>query len=196
MSSENRINTKDLINIGLFTLLYFLIVMAFAMLGFIPVFIPLLAVFCPFVGGIPYMLFLTRVKKFGMVTIMGILEGILMLVGGMGVWAVLTGIIFGFLADLVLKSGNYSSSKKAVLSCGVFSMYMIGNFIPIVINRQGYYDGLISSGYGVEYAEALMSYMPNFILPILLVASFVCGILGGLLGRKMLKKHFERAGIA
>jgi energy-coupling factor transport system substrate-specific component len=32
--------------------------------------------------------------------------------------------------------------------------------------------------------------------PVLLIACFVCGILGGLLGRALLKKHFEKAGLA
>lgn len=44
------------------------------------------------------MLFLTKTKKFGMVTIMGTLLGIIMSLMGMGVWAVLTGPVFGFLA--------------------------------------------------------------------------------------------------
>ena len=34
---------------------------------------------CPIVGGIPFMLFLTKTKKFGMITIMGILMGLVML---------------------------------------------------------------------------------------------------------------------
>ena len=33
---------KDIINIGIFSAIYFVVVMVFAMLGFIPVFMPLL----------------------------------------------------------------------------------------------------------------------------------------------------------
>lgn len=84
--SFRTIDAKDLINLGLFTVLYFILVIAASMLGFIPIFIPLLAVICPFIGGIPFMLYLTRVKKFGLISLMGLLMGILMLVGGMGPW--------------------------------------------------------------------------------------------------------------
>jgi energy-coupling factor transport system substrate-specific component len=53
-----------------------------------------------------------------------------------------------------------------------------------------------SGGYDSEYADALMKLMPGWILPVLLVCCFVFGILGGLLGRVLLKKHFVRAGTA
>lgn len=194
--SFRTIDAKDLINLGLFTVLYFILVIAASMLGFIPIFIPLLAVICPFIGGIPFMLYLTRVKKFGLISLMGLLMGILMLVGGMGPWSILTGAVFGLLADLTLQSGDYASASRSVLGYGIFSMYTIGNFIPIVINRDGYYQGLVNGGYGKEYADRLMSYMPSWILPVLLVTCFVFGILGGLLGRRLLRKHFIKAGIA
>ena len=192
---NNKIQAKDLINIGIFSALYFIVVMAAAMLGYIPIFIPLLAVFCPLVGGIPFMLFLTRVRKFGMLTIMGTIFGILMLIFGMGWFSIFTGILFGFLADMVQKSGHYASARKSILCSGVFSMWLIGNFVPIVVTRDSYYQGLLS-GYGQEYADTLMSYMPNWILIVLLAACLIFGILGGLLGKSLLKKHFVRAGIA
>lgn len=193
---NNRIHAKDLVNIGIFSVIYVVLVMAASMLGFIPVFIPLLAVICPLIGGIPYMLFLTRVKKFGMIWIMAIIMGIVMFTGGMGVIALPTSILFGLLADLTARSGGYTSAKKSVLSHGVFSMWLVGNFIPIVINREAYTANIIAGGYGREYAQALMKLMPDWILPVLLVCSFVFGILGGLIGRALLKKHFIRAGIA
>lgn len=48
----------------------------------------------------------------------------------------------------------------------------------------------------LEYAATLNTYMPMWIAPILLVACFVFGIVGGLIGKAICKKHFQRAGIA
>ncbi len=192
---KQTIQAKDLINVGIFTAIMFVVTMAAAMLGYIPVFIPLLSVLVPVIGGIPFMLFLTKVKKFGLVTIMAVLIGIVVALMGMGVWVILTAPLFGVLADLVLKSGSYSSVKKSIFGYGIFSMWVIGNFIPIVITRGNYYDMLIS-GYGREYADTLMGYIPDWSLLPLLAASFVSGLLGALLGRSLLKKHFIRAGIA
>lgn len=39
------------------------------------------------------MLFFSKIKKFGMLTISSVLIGILMLVTGMGYWCVLTGLL-------------------------------------------------------------------------------------------------------
>lgn len=192
---KQKIQAKDLINVGIFTAIMFVVTMAVAMLGYIPIFIPLLSVLVPLIGGIPFMLFLTKVKKFGLVTIMATLIGIVIGLMGMGVWVIFTAPLFGVLADLVFKSGGYVSVKKSVLGYGIFSMWVIGNFIPIVITRSNYYDMLVS-GYGQEYADTLMGYMPDWSLLPLLAACFVSGLLGALLGRSLLKKHFIRAGIA
>ena len=73
---------KDLINIGIFTAIYFVVTLVVAVLGFIPIFLPLLAVLVPILGGIPFMLFLTRVKTFGMIWIMSVIMGIMMLLTG------------------------------------------------------------------------------------------------------------------
>ena len=51
-------------------------------------------------------------------------------------------------------------------------------------------------GYGAEYAATLNTYMPMWIAPILLVACFVFGLVGGVIGKAICKKHFQRAGIA
>lgn len=191
-----RISAKDLINIGVFTVLYAVLVIAVSMLGFIPIFVPLMSVLCPVVGGIPFMLFLTRVKKFGMVTIMGLLMGCVMLIGGMGVFGPVFGLVFGFLADLVLRSGGYASAAKSVLANALFSIQVVGNYVPIYLNKEGYAANIIAGGYGEEYAQALITLFPNWLLPVLVVSCFVFGLLGGLLGRALLKKHFVRAGIA
>lgn len=190
-----RLQGKDLINIGIFTAIYFVIVFVAGMLGYIPIFIPLLSVIVPLAGGIPMMLYFSKIQKFGMVTISGLLCGVLMLVTGMGYWSVFTGLLFGLIADLMLKSVKYQKAKMEILAHGVFSVWVVGNFIPVILTRDTYYQMLLS-GYGKEYADTLMSYMPDWILPVLIAVCFASGLAGGLIGRNMFKKHFERAGIA
>ena len=164
------------------------------MLGMIPIFLPLLSVLVPILGGIPFMLFLTKVKKPGMIFIMAMIMGILMLLTGMGPWPLLTCAIAGILAELCVKSGNYRSAKKAVLSYGLFSMWIFGNYLPLFTDYEGYFAQ--RADYGQAYIDAVSKLMPLWMAPVLLIACFVCGILGGLLGRAILKKHFEKAGLA
>ena len=79
----NKLQGKDLINVGIFTAIYFVVMMAIAMLGFIPIFLPLLIVLVPLIGGIVMMLYYSKVQKFGMVSLTGLICGILMLLTGM-----------------------------------------------------------------------------------------------------------------
>ena len=81
-AKDNKLQAKDLINVGIFTAIYFVIFFATGMTGYIPVMMLAIPFICPLTAGIPFMLFLTRVQKFGMVTIMGALLAILMFLFG------------------------------------------------------------------------------------------------------------------
>ena len=194
MKQENKLKGRDLINVGIYTAIYFVIMLAVAMLGMIPIFLPLLSVIVPILGGIPFMLFLTKVKKPGMIFIMAMIMGIMMLLTGMGPWPLLTCAVAGILAELIYRSGEYRSAKKAILAYAVFSMWIWGNYLPLFTDYEGYFAQRES--YGQAYIEAVQKLMPLWMAPVLLAACFVCGILGGILGRALLKKHFEKAGIA
>lgn len=193
MKSE-KLSGKDLINIGIYSAMYLVIIMAIAMLGYILVFMPLLCVLAPILAGIPFMLFLTKVKKFGMILIMSLLMGILMLLTGMGYYAIPVGLVTGIIAELILKSGAYKSASKAVLSYGIFSVWMWGNYIPLFFMPEKYFS--TRQDFGQEYIDTLTSLLPTWMCTVLLIVTIVCGIIGGLIGRAALKKHFVKAGIA
>ena len=59
---------------------------------------------------------------------------------------------------------------------------------------EAYWENIHTS-MGDQYANTLQSLMPSWMLYVGFALLFVGGILGALLGHKMLKKHFERAGI-
>ena len=163
------------------------------MLGYIPIMMPLLAVFCPLVGGIPMMLFYTKVKKFGMITIMSVIIGIYLWVTGMGIYPAIFGVVFGFLADFVAKSGGYQSFTKTVLSYGVMCLMLFGNYLPLYIDREGYFAS--RQEFGQEYINSLGNIMQPWTAPVIVVLAFVFGVLGARLGNGLLKKHFVKAGI-
>lgn len=192
---NNKMQTKDLINIGLFTVLYFVLGCCVAIpIGFVPIFLPILGALWTLITGIPFMLFAVRVKKFGMVTIMAVLSGLLMGLTGMGFWGILTGAVFGLLGDLIMKSGSYKSAKKTILGYGVFSLWMIGTYIPMYFMvEQSRAD--FAKSFGDEYADKVMSVMPMWSIVLVIAAIFVCALFGGLIGKAILKKHFTKAGI-
>lgn len=193
-SQTNKLNGKDLINIGVYAAIYVVIVWAVAMLGFIPIFMPLLSVFVPLLGGVPFMLFLTKVKKPGMIFIMTMIMGIMMLFTGMGHYSLIVGVFSGIAAELIYKSGKYQSIKKGILSYGIFSVWMWGNYWPLFWDAEGYFA--TRQSYGPEYVETLSNLMQVWMCPVLFVVCIVCGIIGGCIGKALLKKHFKKAGIA
>lgn len=192
---ENKLQAKDLINVGLFTVLYFVLGCCVAIpIGFVPIFLPILGSLWTLITGIPFMLFSTRVKKFGMVTLMAILSGLLMGLTGMGYWAVPVGIVSGILGDLIMKAGGYKSAAKNILGYAVFSLWMVGTYIPMYFMVEASYADFAAS-FGDEYAAKVMSVMPMWSLILVVAGIFVCALLGGLFGKKVLKKHFAKAGI-
>ena len=190
-----KLQAKDLINLGLFTVLYFVLGCCVAIpIGFVPVFLPILGALWSLITGIPFMLFLTRVKKFGMVTLMGILSGLLMGLTGMGFWGVPMGVIFGLLGDMILKSGGYKSAKMSLFGYAVFSLWMTGTYIPMYFTAEASWKSFADS-FGEEYADRVMAVMPMWSFLLVVAGIFLFAILGGMLGRRLLRKHFVKAGI-
>ncbi len=193
---ENKLNTKDLINVGIFTALYFVVVMVVAFIGFIPILMVIMPAACALIGAIPFMLFLTRVKKFGMVTLMGLILGLITVLMGRPLPALFFGLGAGLIADLYLKSANYSSASKAVVGCAIFSLWIMGMALPMYFGYHDAYMESLRSGYGDAYVETLAGLTPDWMFFVNVVAIFAAGLVGGLIGSKVLKKHFVKAGMA
>ena len=193
---NKKLTVKDFINIGIFLALLFVTEMLVGVLGFIhPLVVVSYAVFVPLVGGIPMMLFYSKVEKFGMLTIFAILLALLMFLGGMGWVGAPLILLFGLAADLISKKGGYKSGKLTVLSYGVFSMWVACNYLPIVLTAENYSKQLSEGGFTAEYVETLLRFVNAGTLIPLFLACFGFGVLGALLGKRMVHKHFEKAGI-
>ena len=77
----------------------------------------------------------------------------------------------------------------------MFSCWIIGNFLPFLITADTYLPHR-ARPIRRRYVNELMTYLQPEMYPVLLVACFATGIIGGFIGRAVLKKHFVRAGIA
>lgn len=96
-----------MINIGIFTAVYFVLNLVIAaVMGFIPVVNMLIPLVSSMILGIPMMLYFTRIKKRGMVLITYIIYGGILTLAGVGVWTLLAGSICALVAELILKKGD------------------------------------------------------------------------------------------
>ena len=192
---DNKLHAKDLINVGIFTAIYFVIFFVTGMIGYIPIMMVAIPFLCPLTTGIPFLLFLTRVQKFGMVTIMGALLAIGMFLFGHPWTCIPAGLGFAVLSDLILKSGKYRNWTSIRLGYMVFSQWLIGLMVPFFFMRDTYFETL-RNGYGDTYADTLMAITPMWAFGLVIVFAAGGGLLGVYMGKALLKKHFTRAGIA
>ena len=191
-----KLTAKDFITVGIFTAILFVVEFACGMLGYIhPYVVASYVLMIPLVGAIPMMLFYTKVKKFGMISIMSVLLAIIMFVTGMGYLGAPLIILAGVIADLTAKSGGYKSVQKTVLSHGVFCLWICANYFPIVITAQSYRQGLVEAGFSAEYCDNLFRAINTKTIAVLLILCFIFGYIGAWIGKAVVKKHFEKAGI-
>lgn len=192
-----KFSARDLLSVAIFGVIYFVVVYAIAMLGIIGPLAMLLTLPLAIVAaGIPYMLFLTRVKHAGMVTLFGLVVGAVYLVSGQPLISFLLTIVVSLVAEVVLWLGRYCSRWAAIWTYAVYSLWFIGPLLPLVINRQEYLASQGMSVMGPEYVAAFDQLFSLTVVWIYNVSTLVFGFLGGLLGSAILRKHFVRAGLA
>ena len=195
--NSNKLQAKDFITVGIFTAILFVVEFAIMMLGYISPF--LVAGYCvlmPIILGIPMMLYYTKIEKFGMITLTSILIAILLFITGMGFLGAPIAIVSGLVADFIAKAGKYKSFKMTVLSYAVFSLWVTASYLPLIITRDSYMQSMIDGGYEGDFVDTLFKLVTAQTYPILIILCFVCGIIGAFLGKLIMKKHFEKAGIA
>lgn len=191
--TTNKLKGKDLMNIGIYAALTCVLITAVSMIGFVPVLLPMIGIFAPLLAGIPLMLFMTKTKKFGMITLMGTILGVFLCLTGMGYWPCIFGVVCGFIADLICKSAAYNSSKKAMIAHGFLSITYFGCMLPLYMDIDAYFS--TRQGFGEEYIATVTGILQPWTMPVLLAGGFLAGVLGAWIGQKLLKKHFTPAGI-
>lgn len=191
-----KLNGKDLLNIGIFTAIYFLLnLLVAAALGLIPIVSMLIPLVSSLISGIPMMLYLIRIKKFGMILITYIVYGAFLTLAGVGIYSLIFGTIGALIAELILRSRNYQSANRAILSFAVASVGANANVLQMVV-AGGKALAEKAATYGADYVNTMVGYYEHrWVLPAVLASAFIGGLLGGLLGKAIFKKHFIRSGL-
>ena len=196
--NSNKLNVKDLVNVGIFTAIYFILFFISTFTSYIPIFVFVFTTITAIIAGIPVILFLTRVKKFGMITIMCAICGILCFVMGNGPLSIVFAVICGLVADFIWKAGKYTSWKHMLLSYVVISLWPVGTLFNIVMLGDAYFENFRGS-LGDAYADqalAIFHSISGLLLPGIIVVTAIAAVIGAYIGKAVLKKHFVRAGIA
>ena len=189
---ENKLQVKDLIMIGVFSALYFVL----NMVGGMPFAMnPILTFYQPigsaFLSGIIFMFLIAKSPKRGTITILAVIMCILRFATGMH-WAMGVGtLIAGIIAEIIAGSNKTMN----MLSFGIFALGDIGTFLVYFINPESWSNAMIKKGTDISYIESMNAAAANWMIYVIVIGTFLVALLSAWIGMKLLKKQFEKAGI-
>ena len=155
----------------------------------------LMALLATLLCGPVYMLILAKVPKHGPIIVTGILVGGVLFVLGMYWSMCLAYCILGVVADLLAGSGNFRNKGRNLLSYMIFVLSPVFSYGMLWFDRDAYVQYLVEKGTEQTYMDTMVSTAQNWMLPAMIIGVLICAAISGLVGQKLLKKHFEKAGV-
>lgn len=196
ITHPHALSARDLINVGVFAAVYFVIMFGFGMLGLLS---PVMSAAGYLLGilanGVVIALYLARVPKIGALTLLMVMVGLLMTLTGHPIYTLILSPLLGLAADVIARSGGHRSRWRNCVAYGVLSLWYVGPMLPIVWDTVGYRE-YVASSMGAKYAEAYVSLFSPTNLVIFGFLLFAVALLGGWFGQRLLERHFRRAGVA
>ena len=188
---------KDIITVGIFSAIYFVINFAFMLLSGLH---PLLWILMPgliaIFAGIPFLMMCAKVPKTGAVLLMGFITALIYFVTGQFTVVILIAFAVScILAELCRICSHYRSFRSNALAYVFFSLGMIGSPLPVWIMRDSFLAQISQQGMPEAYVSTLAALTSPGMIVVLVGAPIVGAILGILLAKGMFRKHFEKAGI-
>jgi energy-coupling factor transport system substrate-specific component len=195
--TSRKLKGKDLITIGIFSAIYFVINFLFMLAsGLHPVMWILMPGLIALFTGVPYMILMSKVQKPGAVLIMGLITGLIYFVTGMFTVVILISFAAAcVLAELTRLIAKYKSFASNTVSFAIFSVGMIGSPLPIWLFKDSFFAQISGQGMSTNYLSVLSSLATDGVLIIMVLAPVVLGIVGALIAKALFKKHFVKAGI-
>lgn len=188
-----KLQAKDLIFAGAFGAIYIVVMLIIVMVcGSIPILYLISPLFVGIVCATIYELCVLKVHKFGAALILGILFAVTASSGYLPGMFMAIGI--AVLSEVVLLIGKYKSKKLFLISYLVFNINMVCPFSNLYLNRDSFM-AMAMEYYGEAYANGVAALATSW-MPVAQIGLAVIGAgIGVLIASKLIKKHFEKAGI-
>lgn len=193
----NKLQTRDFISVGIFSLIYAAV--AF-IIGGVAQMTPLTFPFMPMVvalfTGTVFMLYAAKIPKRGAITILGVIAGILLFITGMFWMMSAFFVAFGIIADLICASGQFKSLKRNMAAYCLLALAPMGAYVPMVVMPAQFDEFMSKKGDVSSFAGVIDAIGAQWwAIPLMTLGTIICALIGGYIGKKLLKKHFEKAGI-
>ncbi|AVQ45475.1 MptD family putative ECF transporter S component [Clostridium botulinum] len=196
-TEANKLQIKDLVTIGIFSAIYFVVNLIVMVCGGIS---PIIWIFMPaIIGllcGVIFMLMTAKVQKFGAILIMSIITALIYFATGQFTVVLLVSFaIVSIIAEFIRRGFGYKSFTGNLIAYAIFSLGMTGSPLPIWLFGDSFLKSIMEQGMSASYVEGLKTLTSTGMLMSMYIATFIAALIGGFIGRSMLKKHFKKAGI-
>lgn len=190
---NKKLKVKDLVSIGVFGVIYFAFMFGVGMMGLIPILFLIYPTVLGIIAGTVVMLFMAKVQKPWALFIFGMISPLVMFAMGHTYVLPLFSLIVMMVAELIRKIGNYNSFKYNMLSYAVFCTWVCGSLMQMLLAKEKYIELFMMMG--KDYVDALENLITYPHMALVALGAFLGGIIGAYIGKALLKKHFEKAGI-
>ena len=191
---NEELKVKDLVTIGIFAVIYSIVMFGVGMMGMIPILFLIYPTILGIVSGVIVMLFMAKEQKPWALFIFGMLTPLGMFVMGHTYVVPVHALVVMFIAECIRRGGNYRSFKYNAIAFGIFNMWICGSLMQMLLVKEKYME--MCAMMGSDYVQALEKLITYPHMAIVYVGAFMGGVVGSWIGRAMLKKHFIKAGIA
>ena len=191
---NEKLKVKDLVTIGIFAVIYSIVMFGVGMMGMIPILFLIYPTILGIVSGVIVMLFMAKEQKPWALFIFGMLTPLGMFVMGHTYVVPVHALVVMLIAECIRRGGNYRSFKYNAIAFGIFNMWICGSLMQMLSVKEKYME--MCAMMGSDYVQALEKLITYPHMAIVYVGAFMGGIVGAWIGRAMLKKHFIKAGIA
>ncbi len=188
---------KDLgITIG-FSLIYFVVTLVVMMSGsFTPITWIFMTALIGLLAGIPYIYITAREQKVGVLVIMNLVVGLIFFAAGeLSNLVIVTLTVSVVLAEIARKLIGYDSIKGSLLSYVFFSFGMSGSPIYIWVFHDYTIEKTIEE-MSSEYAVSLENMSAMWVLVVMIIMTIICAMIGGIIGKNVLRKRIEKLGLS
>lgn len=189
----NSLKIKDLVTIGVFAVLYFVVMFAVGMIGVIPILFLCYPTILGIFSGVLVLFFMMKEQKPFALLIFGMISPLGMFFFGHTFYMPLLAFVSVALAELIRRILGYHSVKGNMISFAVFNTWICASLMQMLLAKEKYME--MCQMMGDEYAEKLEKLISAPTMLLVYVGAFVGGIIGAFIARAMLKKHFQKAGL-
>ena len=190
-----KLKIKDLVTIGVFTVIYFVLMFLSGMIGIVPILYLAYPTVAGIITGIVIMLFMAKVQKPGGLFILGLICSLIVIAKGNTYVILVHALISMAIAEIIRKTGGYKSFKYNMLSFAIFNTWICGFLMQVLLAKDKVIEIAETRGMGYAYIMKLIALLNFSSMILVYIGAIVGGIIGAYIGKAFLKKHFEKAGI-